>query len=117
MVGVDDVRTSQALARVLRHAPDSVGVTLDAAGWVGVPALLDALADPDPGRRPPSATEALRRLRRLPLPAPSPGLVLPDRLGPPPYAVAGPARVVAALACLCFALATVLSLAAVVRAT
>ena len=44
MVDVDDVRTSRLLARVLRHAPGSVGVTLDGAGWVGVPALLDALA-------------------------------------------------------------------------
>jgi putative RNA 2'-phosphotransferase len=29
---------------VLRHAPESAGVTLDAAGWVGVPDLLAGLA-------------------------------------------------------------------------
>ena len=44
MVDVDDVRTSRLLARVLRHAPASVGITLDASGWVSVPTLLDALA-------------------------------------------------------------------------
>jgi putative RNA 2'-phosphotransferase len=41
---VDPVRTSKRLARVLRHAPESAGVTLDDGGWVGVPALLDGLA-------------------------------------------------------------------------
>ncbi|GAA2722640.1 RNA 2'-phosphotransferase [Cellulomonas aerilata] len=41
---MDLVRTSKRLSRVLRHAPGSVGVTLDAAGWVGVPELLDGLA-------------------------------------------------------------------------
>jgi len=44
MTGVDDVRASKLLAGVLRHAPQSVGVTLDRAGWVGVPQLLDRLA-------------------------------------------------------------------------
>ena len=44
LAAADDVRTSRLLARVLRHAPGSVGLTLDTGGWVGVPALLDALA-------------------------------------------------------------------------
>ena len=39
----DVVRRSKRLSYVLRHAPDSVGLTLDAAGWVDVDALLEAL--------------------------------------------------------------------------
>jgi len=35
---------SKKLSYVLRHRPDSVGITLDAAGWVAVDALLAALA-------------------------------------------------------------------------
>ena len=35
---------SKRLSFVLRHRPDSVGITLDAAGWVDVPELLAALA-------------------------------------------------------------------------
>ncbi|MFB7664757.1 RNA 2'-phosphotransferase [Kitasatospora sp. NPDC056138] len=38
------VKTSKLLSRVLRHAPDSVGVTLDGNGWVRVDTLLAALA-------------------------------------------------------------------------
>jgi putative RNA 2'-phosphotransferase len=38
------VRTSKWMSRVLRHAPDSVGLTLDEHGWVRVDDLLDALA-------------------------------------------------------------------------
>jgi RNA:NAD 2'-phosphotransferase (TPT1/KptA family) len=41
--GVDVVRRSKRLSSVLRHAPDSAGLTLDAAGWVDVDALLAAL--------------------------------------------------------------------------
>jgi putative RNA 2'-phosphotransferase len=41
---VDVVRASKRLSYVLRHRPDSVGLTLDGAGWVDVDALLDALA-------------------------------------------------------------------------
>ena len=40
---MDVVRRSKRLSYVLRHAPDSVGLTLDAAGWVDVDALLAAL--------------------------------------------------------------------------
>ncbi len=40
---MDVVRRSKRLSYVLRHAPGSVGLTLDAAGWVGVDALLAAL--------------------------------------------------------------------------
>jgi putative RNA 2'-phosphotransferase len=40
---VDVVRRSKRLSYVLRHAPDGVGLTLDAAGWVDVDALLAAL--------------------------------------------------------------------------
>ena len=41
---MDVVRVSKRLSYVLRHRPDSVGLTLDAAGWVDVATLLDALA-------------------------------------------------------------------------
>ncbi|WP_092866844.1 RNA 2'-phosphotransferase [Quadrisphaera sp. DSM 44207] len=41
---MDDVRLSKRLSYVLRHAPGSVGLQLDDAGWVGVADLLAALA-------------------------------------------------------------------------
>jgi putative RNA 2'-phosphotransferase len=44
---VDEKRTvkvSKRLSRILRHDPASVGITLDAAGWVAVDTLLAALA-------------------------------------------------------------------------
>ncbi len=40
----DVVRVSKRLSFVLRHRPDSVGLTLDPAGWADVDALLAALA-------------------------------------------------------------------------
>lgn len=40
---MDVRRVSKRLAYVLRHRPDSVGVTLDAAGWVPVDDLLSGL--------------------------------------------------------------------------
>jgi putative RNA 2'-phosphotransferase len=40
---MDVVRVSKRLSHVLRHQPASVGLTLDAAGWVAVDALLEAL--------------------------------------------------------------------------
>jgi len=40
----DDIRTSKLLSYVLRHAPESVGLTLGDGGWVPVPELLRALA-------------------------------------------------------------------------
>lgn len=36
------VRTSRFLSRVLRHAPESVGLRLDGAGWAEVDDLLEA---------------------------------------------------------------------------
>ena len=39
----DVVRRSKRLSSVLRHDPGSVGLTLDAAGWADVDALLAAL--------------------------------------------------------------------------
>lgn len=39
------VRFSRFLSYVLRHHPDAVGLTLDAAGWVEVEALLAACAE------------------------------------------------------------------------
>lgn len=36
-------RESKFLARILRHAPDEIGVTLDAAGWVRIDLLLRAM--------------------------------------------------------------------------
>ena len=41
---MDVRRTSKRLSYVLRHRPDSVGLSLDAAGWVDVDELLRALA-------------------------------------------------------------------------
>jgi putative RNA 2'-phosphotransferase len=41
---VDVVRVSKRLSFVLRHRPDSIGLVLDDAGWVGVEELLAALA-------------------------------------------------------------------------
>ncbi|MGW4692645.1 RNA 2'-phosphotransferase [Kitasatospora cineracea] len=38
------VKTSKMLSRILRHDPGAIGITLDAAGWVEVDALLAALA-------------------------------------------------------------------------
>ncbi len=38
------VRRSKRLSRVLRHRPDSIGITLDPHGWVDVDVLLVALA-------------------------------------------------------------------------
>lgn len=38
------IRISKLLSYGLRHAPEDVGIQLDAAGWTGVPALLAALA-------------------------------------------------------------------------
>ncbi|MEH1012513.1 RNA 2'-phosphotransferase [Micromonospora sp. CPCC 206060] len=38
------VRVSKRLSRVLRHAPESVGISLDPHGWVPVDDLLTALA-------------------------------------------------------------------------
>ncbi|MBI1213321.1 MAG: RNA 2'-phosphotransferase [Alphaproteobacteria bacterium] len=38
------VRTSKFLSLILRHEPEKFGVVLDAAGWTGVDALLEACA-------------------------------------------------------------------------
>lgn len=38
------VRLSRRLSKVLRHAPESIGLSLDANGWVPVDALLAALS-------------------------------------------------------------------------
>jgi putative RNA 2'-phosphotransferase len=40
---MDVVRVSKRLSYVLRHHPESVGLTLDAAGWADVQPLLAAL--------------------------------------------------------------------------
>jgi putative RNA 2'-phosphotransferase len=40
----DIQKISRRLSYHLRHAPDRIGIELDAAGWVDVAALLDALA-------------------------------------------------------------------------
>jgi putative RNA 2'-phosphotransferase len=40
---VDAVRISKRLSYVLRHAPGSIGIVLDDAGWVEVGVLLNAL--------------------------------------------------------------------------
>lgn len=41
---MDVVRVSKRLSYVLRHHPDSIGIELDAAGWIDVDMLLTALA-------------------------------------------------------------------------
>jgi putative RNA 2'-phosphotransferase len=41
---MDVVRVSKRLSYVLRHQPASIGIDLDAAGWVDVDQLLGALA-------------------------------------------------------------------------
>jgi putative RNA 2'-phosphotransferase len=38
------VRLSRRLSRVLRHAPESVGLSLDPQGWIPVATLLEALS-------------------------------------------------------------------------
>lgn len=43
-----DVKRSKRLARVLRHRPGSVGLSLDPNGWVEVSSLLRALAEHGP---------------------------------------------------------------------
>jgi putative RNA 2'-phosphotransferase len=40
----EQVRTSRRIALVLRHRPESAGLTLDANGWVSVDELLAALS-------------------------------------------------------------------------
>jgi putative RNA 2'-phosphotransferase len=40
---VDRVRVSKRLAYVLRHRPDSIGISLDDAGWVDIDVLVAAL--------------------------------------------------------------------------
>jgi putative RNA 2'-phosphotransferase len=42
------VRLSKRMSKVLRHAPGSVGLTLDAHGWVAVDDLLAALSSHGP---------------------------------------------------------------------
>jgi putative RNA 2'-phosphotransferase len=42
-----DVTTSKRLSLVLRHRPETVGLTLDPHGWVDVGRLLDAFAATD----------------------------------------------------------------------
>ncbi|HWG97871.1 MAG TPA: RNA 2'-phosphotransferase [Pilimelia sp.] len=41
---MDPSQVSRRLSEVLRHRPDRIGLTLDAAGWVPIPDLLAALA-------------------------------------------------------------------------
>ncbi|WP_193614698.1 serine/threonine-protein kinase [Nocardioides lijunqiniae] len=82
--------------------------------------LLGALCDPDPARRPASASEALVRLRRLPVPVTAAGVVVRDRLGPAAYPSGAGRRLTVVLAgvCLvCLALAIVLGVAVTLRAT
>jgi putative RNA 2'-phosphotransferase len=43
-VSRSDVQTGKLLSLVLRHQPETVGITLDAAGWAGVDELLAACA-------------------------------------------------------------------------
>ena len=41
----DIVRASKFLSLVLRHKPETIGITLDSAGWVNVRVLLAAMGD------------------------------------------------------------------------
>lgn len=42
---MDRARTSRRLSHVLRHGPQSIGITLDAGGWVEIEALLRGLRE------------------------------------------------------------------------
>ena len=41
----DDVRASRHLSYVLRHRPETIGITLDPAGWIDIDTLLAALRE------------------------------------------------------------------------
>lgn len=41
---MDKIKISKQLSYVLRHRPDSIGLTLDPDGWVAIDALLQAFA-------------------------------------------------------------------------
>lgn len=43
MTDKETIRTSKFLSLILRHEPETVGLKLGEAGWVGVDELLDAL--------------------------------------------------------------------------
>lgn len=47
MTGTEQKRISKFLSYVLRHAPESICVELDSAGWVNVSTLLDAINECD----------------------------------------------------------------------
>ncbi|MGR6966853.1 RNA 2'-phosphotransferase [Geodermatophilus sp. URMC 61] len=57
----DVVRRSKRLSYLLRHAPGSAGLTLDAAGWTDVDALLAALGWTRPELEHVVATDDKRR--------------------------------------------------------
>src|SRR5215211_6993943 len=37
-------KTSKFMSLVLRHSPETIGITLDDAGWIGIDELLAAMA-------------------------------------------------------------------------
>lgn len=41
----EEIQLSRFLSKLLRHAPESIGLSLDRAGWVSVETLLDHAAD------------------------------------------------------------------------
>ena len=54
------VRLSKFLSFVLRHQPEAVGLSLDAAGWVEVDALLRACAEHGRRMSPEDLAEVVR---------------------------------------------------------
>lgn len=44
MTNKEIIRTSKFLSLILRHEPERVGITLDAAGWIDVETLLHAVS-------------------------------------------------------------------------
>lgn len=45
MSNVNTVRVSKFLSLILRHKPETIGITLDSEGWANVDALLAGLAE------------------------------------------------------------------------
>ncbi len=111
-----DLYAVGVLGRHLLTGRDPVAVPAGPHPRGALGPLLDALADPDPARRPRSAHDARERLRRLAPPAPPHWPSVPDRLGPAPGR-GDPGRLALALACLCFTAALVLSAVGVLRLT
>jgi putative RNA 2'-phosphotransferase len=45
----ENKRLSKFLSYILRHHPDAIGITLDEQGWTGTSALINRMAQQEPG--------------------------------------------------------------------